>query len=154
MTAYQDRANMASQRERVLLKADEIVDLLTVGVPVPEIKRRVDLHDMPRATFYYHVQKLRDARGISASAHARSGGKGDAVKPPSSTPVKQAEEAVKSASEPDAKTQLNRAPSTRPGEDVPKKIPPKRRKYVSASTGESKTDEQGYDPAKWKKLDV
>jgi len=58
------RAKRSSQKERIMLACPKIIEMMRVGVTIPEIQKRVKLDDIPYSSFHYHAQKIRGAAGI------------------------------------------------------------------------------------------
>ena len=113
---YEKRALWASQRERVFRLRNEIYRMLDDGVAIRAMKDRVGLEDMPYATFYRNIAKLRDAPRAVATGAAT-------VDLQTPTPSPAAASVQSAATE-----------TAQPKEEKPKRKPaPKKRKFVDAT---------------------
>ena len=159
MAEYSHRAAMASQREKVLMHAKEIIRLLSEGVAVAEIQRRINLDDMPGSTFYYHVAKLRKAGNIPSSTHARQTGRSGQKDTASSPADQPAELQMKPDLDPAASLQPEREAVEKEKQEKPSGYDPNKRqrrirKSVQVGVPEPVDESKGVNPKKWKDIEI
>ena len=152
--ATREKADWSAQRERLLKHRDEIVTLVKAGRSMTKIRVDVGMEDVPYSTFHHHAARFRDAGEISEDQEPVQGGQGDPIPSPSPVAETIPDPVPEPAPEPAAPPQPERVAVGKSDEGTPKKAPPRKRKLVTTGLKEPTNEEQGYDPAKWKKLDI
>jgi len=148
-------AERYSQKIEVSQKKDEIVALVKIGFPYPQIQKRIGLGQMPRSTFFYHASKLGpDAQDPAYRTEKASSDEDrtptDKHAPPPSPPLEKAgeekvpEEASKDAAQPQPKSVT---PVKVVLDDPDKKVRPRRKGGKITPDLSVKKDE--FDTSKW-----
>lgn len=126
---------------------------MVMGVPLTRIQRRLGLDDMPKSTFHYHASRIAKANGIELQS------------PPDESELafyytvqQSSTEADRPVSGSDSKTsdidQPKREVAKKPNDNVPRKMPPKRRKPVRPAEEEPEEKYTGFDPSKWPDIEI
>lgn len=144
------RADRGAQRERVFIHKSRILEMLDQGARHTTVKNALGLDDIPRTTFQHLVKLIKkemaNRPGFAVPIYEATS--------PSPGPGKPPEESMKQAPDPVKEMQPERSATAQPGKDGPEAPRPRKRKYVETGVTKPENEERGYDPSKWKKLDI
>ena len=153
MSSERKPAQRGSQKERVYARADEIFTMLSRSAMLSTIQTELGMEDMPYPTFARLVKKLKnEAPERLKSPFSEPGfvSSIDRATLPSGTK----ETAMTSGNDRAKPLQSKGESKVAPESDEPKKVRPKLRKKVPPVRTEPVPDDKGFDPSKWKDLEI
>lgn len=146
-------AQRGSQKERVYAQADKILTMLSRSARLSTMQAELGMEDMPYPSFARLVKSLKDEAPdglLSPFSQPRPSGSRDGISPPP-----EMEEKTRTADDQKLKSSQPQDESVVKSElEKVKKAAPRLRKKVPVVEKAPVSDEKGFNPAKWKDIEI